>query len=183
MTCIVGYVDNDKIYMGADSAGSNGYSYQIREDKKVFINKNMIFGFTSSFRMGQLLQYSLNIPDHDPRDSDFKYLCTTFMDSVIDCFKSKGFASIKDGEVSGGNFLLGYKGNLYEIQSDYQVGKVMEPFASVGCGEDYAKGALYALKNNTDLTPKQKILLALDAAQANSTGVKGPFNVLLLEAV
>jgi hypothetical protein len=128
-----------------------------------------------------LLQYSLKIPDHDPRESDFKYLCTGFMDAVMDCFKSKGFASIKNNEIFGGNFLLGYKDNLYEIQPDYQVSKIIDPFTSVGCGEDYAKGALYVLKNNNKLNSKQKILLALEAAQANSIGVKEPFNILSIK--
>jgi ATP-dependent protease HslVU (ClpYQ) peptidase subunit len=67
MTCIVGMVENGKVYIGGDSAGVSGFDYHIREDQKVFQNGDMIFGFTSSFRMGQLLQYSLKIPDHDPR--------------------------------------------------------------------------------------------------------------------
>ena len=107
MTCIVGFVENNKVYMAGDSAGVSGFDYKIREDQKVFKNDNMLFGFTTSFRMGQILQYCLTIPDHDPRIDDFKYLCTTFIDAVIKCFKEKGFGTTSDGEFGGGQFLLG----------------------------------------------------------------------------
>ncbi len=38
MTCIVGLVDNGKVYIGGDSAGCAGYDVRIREDQKVFRN-------------------------------------------------------------------------------------------------------------------------------------------------
>ena len=58
MTCIVGILEeNGDIYMGGDSAGASGNTLKIRADEKVFINENYIMGFTSSFRMGQLLRY------------------------------------------------------------------------------------------------------------------------------
>ena len=59
MTCIVGYLDKETVYLGGDSAGTDGnYSQHIRKDKKVFQNGPFIFGFTSSFRMGQILMSS-----------------------------------------------------------------------------------------------------------------------------
>lgn len=178
MTCIVGLVDGGKVYIGGDSAGVSGFNYRIREDQKVFVNGNMIFGFTSSFRMGQLLQYSLKIPDHDPRQDDFKYLCTSFIDSVIDCFKTKGYARIESNEIYGGIFLLGYKGHLYEIESDFQVCEVKRPFSSVGCGMYYALGALEVLYESTALTAEDKIIKTLTVAESYSAGVKGPFNIV-----
>lgn len=180
MTCIVGLVENGKVYIGGDSAGVSGFDYHIREDQKVFQNGGMIFGFTSSFRMGQLLQYSLKIPDHDPRIDDFKYLCTDFMDAVIQCFKDKGYARTDNGEIEGGQFLLGYKGSLYMIAPDFQVAKIKNPFDSVGCGMYYAIGALHILNKNNKLTAEEKILSALEVAEANSAGVRRPFNIISL---
>jgi len=60
MTCIVGLIDKEskKIYMGGDSAGVANYSLSVRKDPKVFKRYGFIFGFTSSFRMGQLLMCS-----------------------------------------------------------------------------------------------------------------------------
>ena len=58
MTCIVAVTDGKKIVMGGDSAGVSGYSLTIRKDKKVFKRKDesgteWLFGFTTSFRMGE----------------------------------------------------------------------------------------------------------------------------------
>ena len=66
MTCIVGFTENDITWIGGDSFGSNGYSGQVYKNKKVFKmkdNKNIIAGYTTSFRMGQILQYSTNLFD------------------------------------------------------------------------------------------------------------------------
>ena len=60
MTCIVGLVDNGKIYMGGDSAGVSNLDIRIRADQKVFKTGEFIMGFTSSFRMGDLLKYDFN---------------------------------------------------------------------------------------------------------------------------
>ncbi len=87
MTCIVGLVDKDKIYLGGDAAGVGGYNKEIRKQPKVFSNKGVLFGYTTSFRMGQLLQYSLKIPKQPARKKDFEYLCTNFVDAIMACFK------------------------------------------------------------------------------------------------
>lgn len=52
MTCIVGIVDNGKVYMGADSLGVGGLSKRVRKDPKLFRVGEFVFGYTSSFRMG-----------------------------------------------------------------------------------------------------------------------------------
>lgn len=87
MTCIVGYLNGGKVFMGGDSAGTAGYSQTIRADEKVFVKNKMIFGFTSSFRMGQLLRYSFEIPKHPKEKSDYEYLVTDFISAVKNVIK------------------------------------------------------------------------------------------------
>lgn len=75
MTCIIGYIDrkNNKTYIGADSCASAGCDKIIRKDKKVFkseYNPNFLIGFTSSYRMGQLLMYAED--KVFPSESDLK---------------------------------------------------------------------------------------------------------------
>lgn len=177
MTCIVGWVDDGRIVMGGDSAGVAGYSLTVRADTKVFRNGPMLFGFTDSFRMGDLLRFSLTIPDHDPRVDDRKYLATTFVDAVRACLKTGGFAS-KNNEVErGGNFLLGYKGRIYEIGSDYQVGAPLDGYAAVGCGFEIALGALYALRSVRAVDARERVETALAAAERFSAGVRRPFHL------
>lgn len=169
MTCIVGFVDRDdkRVYIGGDSAGVSGSNIRVRADEKVFIKDNMIFGFTSSFRMGQIIRYSFRIPKQEHED-DFEYLCTDFINYLKECLESHDF---KDG----GRFLLGYNGNLYCIQEDFQVAKNDYGYDACGSGEEYALGCLNALNTvDTYLSAKSKINIALETASKFSTDVCSP---------
>ena len=60
MTCIIGLKHADRIYIGGDRCGAAGYSVTVRTESKVFMREDsldrpFLFGYTSSFRMGQLL--------------------------------------------------------------------------------------------------------------------------------
>jgi ATP-dependent protease HslVU (ClpYQ) peptidase subunit len=175
MTCIIGFVEKDKVYIGGDSAGVSGYHIQIRSDEKVFRNGPFIMGFTSSFRMGQLLRYVFEPPAQSHAD-DMKFMVGEFIPEVKKCFKDGGFQKSKEGSDSGGSFLVGYKGKLYEIDDDYQVALLSDNIAAVGCGSPEAKGAMYALAN-TNFTPPEKIKKALEITSYLNTGVRPPFVV------
>ena len=179
MTCIVGIEQGKAVWIGGDSAGFDGYDIRTREDSKVFVVKNVLFGFTSSFRMGQLLRFSLKIPRQKVRD-DHRYLCTNFIDAVRNCLRKGGFTTVDDNEETGGNFLVGYKGKLYSVESDFQVGRTTIGFDATGCGEPYALGSLYATKN-VGLDPEQRIMRALETAAQFSAGVAPPFKMISSE--
>lgn len=174
MTCIVGFVEGDTVWMGGDSAGVSGWDLTVRADAKVFRNGPMLFGFTSSFRMGQLLRYALRVPDHDPRIPDDKYMVTTFVDAVRECLKSHGWAERDKEQERGGTFLVAYKGKLYCIHGDYQVALPVDDFDAVGCGDSFARGALFATPH---LTGRERVEVALRAAERCSAGVRGPFYI------
>lgn len=177
MTCIVGLIQQGKIIIGGDSAGVGGLSIHIRRDTKVFKTGPFIMGFTSSFRMGQLLMSShYKIPKQKKGQSDFDFMITTFIDSVKECFRKGGYSQrYTDGDDKGGTFLVGYKGELYMIDEDYQVAMTKDNFISVGCGEEIAEGAMYALQN-VKMNPYEKLEIALSAAAHFSGGVEKPFN-------
>lgn len=177
MTCIVGFIENGSVTIGGDSAGVSGLDMHIRKDPKVFIKDDMIFGFTSSFRMGQILEYCFNIPVHDQKKNDFSYLCSDFIDALLDCFKTKGYATINNNSVSAGSFLLGYKGNLYNIQDDFQVEQLTARYNAIGCGVNYALGAMKAM-DDYDLKAMDRVRRALLIAESFSAGVSAPFTIL-----
>jgi ATP-dependent protease HslVU (ClpYQ) peptidase subunit len=177
MTCIVGLVDKGKVYIGGDSAGVGDYNLTVRADEKVFINEDFIMGFTSSFRMGQLLRYKFKKPYHFPNVSDDEYMVTTFVDAVRDCLKQGGYARNNSGEESGGTFLVGYNGNLYAIYDDYQVAKFKDGFAAVGSGSQIALGSLYSTDGKE---PEERIRLALEASERFNAAVRSPFVILSL---
>ena len=177
MTCIVGIAEKGKVYIGGDSAGVAGLQTVVRSDSKVFHRQGVSFGFTTSFRMGQLLRYKLKVPNHPKTKDDVEYLTTDFIDSVIKCFETNKFAN-KDGEqISGGSFIIGYRGNIYEVGSDFQLAVPSEGYSSVGCGDQIALGSLFSTKN-FKMKPKDRIILALEAATAYSGGVLPPYTII-----
>jgi ATP-dependent protease HslVU (ClpYQ) peptidase subunit len=180
MTCIVGLVYDGLVYIGGDSAGVSDYDSVQREDRKVFKNGPFIMGFTSSFRMGQLLAYKFIPPVRHPDIDIMKFMVTDFIDAVRHCFKDGGYASINHGEETGGTFLVGYEGRLFYIDSDYQVGENNYGYSACGCGESYALGSM---RNSDHLTPKERITQALETAEDFSAGVRGPFFVEVLGEV
>jgi len=177
MTCIVGLVENNKVWIGGDSAGVGGLDIETRVQPKVFVNDKFIMGYTTSFRMGQLLEHSLTPPKYYTEYNLMKYMVTDFIDAIRKCLKEGGFAKKENEVESGGCFLVGFKDKLFTIEGDYQVAEVTRAYASVGCGEDYAKGSMYE-SISLDRTPEEKIISALECAQEHSAGVREPFTIL-----
>lgn len=179
MTCIVGLVHGDRVYIGGDSAGVAGYSLTVRSDPKVFVNKGFAMGFTSSFRMGQLLRFKFTPPPVPEGKDPYAYMVDDFVEEVRKCLRAGGYLKKENDREEGGTFLVGWRGALYEIDSDMQVGISGEPFAAVGCGYDLAKGALAAiLTTRKGSMPVVAIKHALEIAEAHSAGVRGPFTVV-----
>ena len=172
MTCIAGLIDKGNVYMGADSAAVGGLNLIVRADQKVFVRDDFIMGFTTSYRMGQLLRYKLQVSPRPERIDVFEYMVTSFVEAVRKCLKDGGFAEKKDEKESGGAFLVGYAGRLFCVEGDYQVEEHVLPYHAVGCGTEIALGALFA---NGHLKPEERVRQALEAAEQFSAGVRRPF--------
>ena len=180
MTCIVGLVENNNVWLGGDSAGVSGYALTQRSDTKVFKKDDFIFGFTSSFRMGQLIRYKLKIPEITKKQTVEDYLHTTFIDAIIECFTSNKYATIHNNGVSGGIFLFGFKDKLYFVDNDFHIGESIHNFDAVGCGKDLALGCLHGIVA-TQMSPELQIEKALSAAETFSAGVRKPFTIISLK--
>ncbi len=176
MTCIVGLEHGGAVYMGGDSAAVSGYDVTLDSIPKVFLNGDMIFGFTSSFRMGQLLRYKLVPPPRKRSRDVMHYLVNDFVDAVRACFNESGYMKkINTIEDQGGNFLLGYAGRLYQVHTDFTVIRGNRGFDAVGCATT-AHGAMAATVKMRD--PVKRIRLALQVAETTNIGVRRPFTIL-----
>jgi ATP-dependent protease HslVU (ClpYQ) peptidase subunit len=173
VTCIVGLVDNGQVYIGGDSAGVSGWDLVQRSDRKVFRNGDFVMGFTSSFRMGQLLAFGFNPPKLVHGADVFAYMVTEFVDAARQRLKDGGFATTKDSADIGGHFLVGVAGRLFNIASDYQVGESVHGYDACGCGGQIAMGSLRSTRLWSD--PKARVHEALEAGEAFSAAVRGPF--------
>jgi hypothetical protein len=181
MTCIVGYLtDENDIYMGSDSIGVADTAWMLLKDPKIFIKDSMIFGFASSLRFGQILKYSFVVPDRPDGMDTNEYMCHVVMLELTKTFEKTDFKR-DDKEQEDWSLLLGYDGKLFTVQSNLQIIEDLKNYATIGCGGDYAKGALYAMEKTNHITPEERITIALEAATEFSM-VKPPFHILKLEA-
>ena len=175
MTAIVGLVHNGVVYVGGDSAGVDGFAITVRADAKVFRNGGYVFGFTTSFRMGQLIRYALEPPE--PEGELERFMSTTFVDAVRACLKDGGWARRDNEREEGGTFLVGVQGRLFAVHDDYQVAEAADGYAAVGCGDQVALGALYATES-IRIRPERRVRVALEAAERFNAGVCAPFVIL-----
>jgi hypothetical protein len=166
------------VWMGADSVSGDVGNWHVTTERtpKVFARDGLLIGFTSSWRMGQLLRWKLQIPAHPPEMDAHEWMATSFVDAVRDCLKAGGFAK-KDNEVEeGGNFLVGYRQRLFEVNQNYHVGEPADDYEACGCGYKYALAAMHATA--AIACPQKRIRAALEAAAYYSAYVRGPFLVL-----
>ncbi|AZO34188.1 MAG: hypothetical protein EOS76_01490 [Mesorhizobium sp.] len=175
MTCIVGLVSGKEVLIGGDSAGVSRLDLIVRSDSKVFRNGPFVIGFTTSFRMGQLLAHSFTPPVRRTDQDVYAFMVTDFVNEVRACLKNGGYAVRVNEAEKGGDFLVAYEGRLFVISSDYQVGENMDGIAACGCGAQIALGAMFATPK---VNPKERVILALQAAENFSAGVRGPFLIV-----
>lgn len=179
MTCIVAVKQNGKVVMAGDSAGISGTDISIRKDPKVFKVGQFIIGFTSSFRMGQALM-DLKVPLQKKDQKDCQYMRTTFINCVRKLLKEAGCLKESESIEEGGTFLVAYKGEIYRIESDFQVEVRYDSYNACGCGENYAIGALAVLtKYSPIFDAKTLCKIALETAEKYSAGVAGPWTIVV----
>lgn len=171
MTCIVGMTHKGKVYIGADSVGSDGFTKETRIEPKVFKNGEFVIGCTSSFRMIDLLKWKFSPPTVKD-DNLHKFMVTEFVDSVRKLFVDNGYLITSDDWKSG-VFLIGYKGRLFKIESDFQVSE--HDYTAVGSGCYHALGSMFTSKRNL---PKKDIEKALEAAEHFVVSVQRPFVII-----
>jgi hypothetical protein len=177
MTCVVGIAQGGSIFLGADSAGTAGWTTTPHVAHKVFRNGDFVMGFTSSFRMGQLLRFALVPPPRKPELDVYAFMCTDFVGAVLSCFKAGGFGTKEKEQDQGGQFLVGYTGRLFKVDPDYNVSESIDFYDACGAGEAFALGSLYSTRF-TD--PQKRISIALEAAESGSAWVRRPFHQLVL---
>ncbi|MCB1033376.1 MAG: hypothetical protein KDD47_06035 [Acidobacteria bacterium] len=197
MTCIVAVTDGERVVMGGDSAGAAGTDLMLRSDPKVFRNGEYGVGFTTSFRMGQILRFGAVLPEPPVGASGEeleRFLVTELVEAVRDAFEARGFGKrvrtpvektgyTEEGQAWGGLFLLGVRGRIFQVRQDFQVASPKAPYSAIGRGAPAALGALHALGPIPALSLEERAERALWAAEAGCTTVRGPFSFIATSQV
>lgn len=178
MTVIAGYTHKGHVWLGGDSLRSNGHNGQAYRESKVFRNGDFLIGATGSVRVAQLLRYSFSPPEYSEGDDIMAFMVNDFVESIRTLFRERGVMREDEGEDKGGEFLVGYRGQLYHIESDFQVGNPSFPFDACGSGEQYAHGAMYATKGAFFSSPEKFVTNALRAASEFAVGCAPPYHIV-----
>jgi hypothetical protein len=191
MTAIVALTDGEHLCIAGDAAGVAATGeIHIRETPKVFVRDGYAIGFTTSFRMGQLLKYEVSLPPQPSAAADLEeFMVRTFVPAIRTTFTEHGFTKSltrgkraetmhyeEHGQQTGGRFIVGVRGALFVIEEDFHVARPRTPYISIGSGATVAHGALHALRNQYSLSERAK--KALEAAAFHTNGVRPPFTVL-----
>jgi len=177
MTCIVGAVEKGIVHLGGDSAMSSGGTLLYDGTSKVFRRNGLVLGSSGSVRQRDLLRHVLEFPKPPLDDAELAvWMRTAFVASLRSCFKDAGYTSIEhNAENFQGAFLVGCGGHLYAVYGDFQVAEFAERWHAIGSGQDYALGALWALRD-AKMPMRKRVTVALSAAAHHCTSVRKPFH-------
>jgi len=164
MSCICAIVQDDNVFMAADTIGVADTYIAQRKDPKIFRNGPYLIGYAGSVRAGQVLQPRFFKPPDDIED---------FPDAMREQYIEKGCLTMNDQGASRCEtmVLIGFKGKCYYIMVDFQLGENSEDFISIGSGEPYALAVLYHTRNEKD--PIYRLKSAIKAAIYFCTEVGG----------
>lgn len=183
MTCIIGCVRDGNVHMIGDKMASNGFTGQVTPQPKVFTNNGFIFGYTTSFRMGQLLQYSWNPPSRTEGIEDDVYLYRDVVNSFVKLFKDNDYGCKNDSELETGEFIFGWGGRLFRHQSNHSLLEA-EEYVCEGSGTYHAEAAMCALLNYSDWDDTEVLLSkSLEVVAKFVTSVSAEYDYLVLEKV
>ena len=170
MSCIVGLVEEQNIWIGVDSRVSetDGLIRPYPGTKLFKLNNNIIFAFVGNVRFGQLLT---QIPYENLKNEI--ELASLMQEYLLD--KMPSGDDLQSEYLAPVNSLVIFKGKLFEILSDFQV-HLIEDFTSLGSGSSFAIASLYTSKN-MDIGAKERILLALSTAAQYDSSTGPPFIV------
>lgn len=151
VTCVVGveYEENGerKVLLAADSAATNDYTTQVVRGPKVFRVGDLLIGFTTSFRMGQLLQYRLPhcLPKkaHEHLDP-MEHIITNVIPAIIYALDDGRYIKDQNQRIEAGTYLIGCSGRLFEVSDGFGVCEWQDGYGAIGSGYQPALGAMFA---------------------------------------
>jgi len=126
-----------------------------------------------------LLRFSFS-PPALPESGLYRYMCTTFVDTLRKTFKDGGYSTISENVETAGNFLVGCRGRLFEVESSFQVAELYDDYIACGCAYPIALGSLFSTEELIE-DPMERVLRALSASENYSAFIRQPFIVEILK--
>jgi ATP-dependent protease HslVU (ClpYQ) peptidase subunit len=170
VTCIVGIAKDGVVYLGGDSAlSSEEGCVIIPKRSKVFRSGEIVLGSAGSVRVSQLMEWA-ELPEViEPIE---RYVVKDLIGALKKALKDD---DQKEGDLMDGSaFLVGLRGRLFAIYSNFQVAEASAGYYAVGAAEEIARGSLHSTQS-LDFSPATRLTMALEAAYAHNATIRPPF--------
>lgn len=184
MTCVVGLEHAGAVYLGGDSAltYTDSGSIVVVRDPKVFARGPLVIGTSNDARILQLVGHSFDPPEHADGVDDMRYVVVDLVAGLKSLLRKNRL--LKKGKEEGDSHeaqhLVGYRGAVYLIDTDFQAQRATCGWAAIGSGADIALGSLHTSARR-GMSPKERVMAALRASEAHNAHVRRPFHVIRLD--
>lgn len=172
MTTIAGVVHQGRCYLGGDSAAEVEGSVYIQAEPKVFRRGPVLIGIVGSSPWEEMLRaFSPTRRAAAPTDREW------LVDTLGAHVRRSGEWDKED------EALVGFRGALWCLEYTGAIWAVSPPYCASGSGADPACAVLRftapaPVRSALSLTPKSRILSALDMAAVLTEGTRPPFHVI-----
>lgn len=164
MTCIAAIKKDGKVFIAGDRAGTGGYVQHNQSEPKIFQVGEFLIGYSGCYRMAQIVRYHTHLPKPREDQEIVEFIVTEIVSSIRRAMIDQGANSKERGaDMQGGGIIIGYRGRIFRIESNYQVFGSNDDYTAMGSGGEVALGALYALRSSKE-SPKRKLKTAIHAA-------------------
>ena len=180
MTCIVGLETENGVIIAVDSGRVNASGRATTCDiNKIFKKGEIVFAYSGSFKIGQLIEDYLKLPKRSKSISDIEYLRKYVLAEITAILYANDVVirSEEGTPVIPSKFMLGYRKKLYCIDFDLHLTSSSFGMEAIGMGEDTALGALTIL-DKVKSDPKNRVMLAIRAAQKFYPSICEPFTYI-----
>lgn len=180
MTCICGIEHKGEVYLGGDRAATDGGLNRVLiKNPKVFLKDGIGFGVCGLPKVMDALEHAIELPPHETGDGK-AYLVGKVIPAIRDGLKRLECTEEHNGQqYYHGAMLIGYRGHLYQMESNFQLVESAHGFDATGSGGEAALGSLRSTKKIGD--PRKRLLEALEVSAEHNAGVSAPFDIIVVK--
>lgn len=178
MTCIVGIRTDEGALIAFDSQSSAGGELTLRRDLKGgVLDDRVAFGYTYSYRYGQIIRYHVTVPPF--HGDEHEWTIKSLVPAMRKALSEHGWIRTDSDREQSGQCIVGVRNRIFVIESDNAVTEPYLEYCAVGSGREYAMGALTAIyESDPGLYPEAKAELALAAAAQHNAFVAAPWHIV-----
>ena len=169
MTVIAAAKDELAAYIASDSHGSSG-GVHLETGSKIIKKNNYYIGFTCSYRVADIINEATTFPSRIKNIKDLR----KFRDELKKLLLEDGCEETAKEEETISHpigLVIVAEGNLYSMDSDYQIHEHKE-YIAVGSGREFALGAMRSMLRFTG-DPEDSVQAAVEAAIFHCSGCGG----------